>query len=104
MKKASVLAFVLLMLLISCGATCSKECSRLKETFSAHVSVGTTEEILLKFYRDQNWAPSFNRFENIYLLRIPISNQDQHVVMIEVRMTQDKTVKSFKIFDAYTRI
>lgn len=83
----------------------TKECLRLRELFAKEVPVGMPEAELLSFCRIHNWKPSYNKYENRYVERIPVSKGDDghfHSIMIDVWLTEDRKVKSFDIMDVYT--
>lgn len=83
----------------------TKESRQLRELFAKEVSVGMSEADYLAFCRSHNWSPSYNKWENRYVLRIPVSREDdgkRHSIMIDAWLTDDRKVKSYNIEDSYT--
>jgi hypothetical protein len=93
-------------LLLGCAARVSKESKRLTELVSKNVTVGASEETVLRFFNSQAWKPKITRVTNygdLYSLTFFDDADKGHSVIVEVWIKEGK-VKSFRIFDAYTAL
>jgi DivIVA domain-containing protein len=65
------------------------------------VPVGSAESTLLEFYRKRGWQPTYDRFKHAYFLKIADDKDRHHVIVVEVRLNKERSVKEVRVFDVY---
>ena len=107
MKLNNLFVVVLCTILIGCSGGPSQECKRVKELVSHKISVGSSEESVLAFYKSQQWELHVLHFENLgYLYSHTFFDKtdDKHSVLVEIWVSEEKKIKSYRVFDAYTSL